>query len=124
MTSLLTSQIKNAAGVPLDTLIANMAISSSNNSITLPDGTILKYGTIGSSATIAANGVATLSVVFPAQFPTECDYFGAILTPAASTDFYGVTSLVSRTATGASFTVRNGATAQTVASGVWFAIGK
>lgn len=117
-------QITNAAGTDLETVLAAVAITGGSGSVTFPDGTILKWGTTGAYVGLGANSITTKSIVFAVAFPTSCDFFHAILTPATSTDFYGVTTLVSRTTTGASFTLRNGATAQNISSGVWFALGR
>lgn len=117
-------QVANAAGVDLETFLAGITITSGSGSITFPDGTILKWGTTGAYVGLGANSITTKSIVFAVAFPTSCDFFSAMLTPATSTDFYGVTTLVSHTNTTASFTVRNGGTAQNVSSGVWFALGR
>jgi len=113
-----------ARGKTLDDVLSELVFSSSAGSITLPDGTIIKWGATGSFSSIGANTSATLSFTFPVAFPTQCDFFHALLTPATTSDFYGVTSLVSKSKTGVQFTARNGATAQTITSGCFIAIGK
>lgn len=111
-------------GKTLDDILEDLTFGSAAGSITLPDGTIIKWGATGAFGSIGANTTATLSFNFPVAFPTQCDFFHALLTPATTSDFYGVTSLVSKSKTQVQFAVRNGATAQTVASGIFIAIGK
>lgn len=125
MTQLRTTQIFDTAkSDSLDNILANLTPTTDAGSITLPGGTIIKWGNTGAFASIPANSTATETLVFGTPFPLVCEAFFALLTPASSTDFYGVTSLVSKSATQAQFTVRNGATAQAIASGVYVAIGK
>ena len=113
-----------AKNATLDAILAALTIAASAKSLTFPDGTILKWGDTGAFASVGANAVATGTVVFPVQFPTACEFFHAILTPATSTDFYGVTSLVDKSATQARFTYKNGATAQVISGGIWIALGR
>lgn len=124
MSTLKSTQVfDDAKGKQLNQILADLTITAGSNSLTLPDGTIIKWGNTGAFASIPANSSATLAVAFPVAFPNKCDYFGVILTPGTTSDFYGVTSLVSKAKDQAQFVARNGATAQTVASGVWIAIG-
>jgi hypothetical protein len=129
MTTLSTHQLVTAAGTDLETALANKLDvadfigSLGSGSLVLPNGDIIKIGTIASTASIGANGTLQVTVTFAAAFPNNCLYFNAVLTPAVSTDFYGLTSLVSLTKTAAVFIVKNGATAQAVASGKFFALG-
>lgn len=111
-------------GASLNQILAALTLSSGPGTITFPDGTIVKWGSTGAFGAISANTSANLAFNFPAEFPTQCDFFFALLTPAASTDFYGVTSLVSKSKTGVQFIARNGATAQSISGGVFVAIGK
>lgn len=125
MSAVNSKQVKDTArNKTLDQILLDLLFTFATKSITFPDGTILKWGTTGAFGTIGANSSATETVTFPVAFPASCDYFHAVLTPNTTADFYGMTSIVSRTASQAQFTARNGATSQSIASGVWFAIGK
>jgi len=114
-------QAKNSS---LDAILTALTIGEGVNSLTFPDGTILRWGAIGSFASIGANTIATETFAFPTAFPVQCDFFHALLTPATSTDFYGITSLVNKAKNQVQFTVKNGATAQAITSGVWIAVGR
>ena len=114
-------EIKNKT---LNLILQDLSIISTPGSITLPDGTIIKYGPTGSFASIPANSSAVETLVFAVPFPTSCDYFNANLIPTTSTDFYGMTSIVTQSKTQVQFTVRNGATAQALSGGFFMAIGK
>lgn len=120
----LAKQIKTNAGVDLETRLTQLAIASGTNSLTFPDGTILKWGTVAGTSVISGNTSLTVTQVFPVAFPTQCDLFLAIMSPSVNTDFYGVTSLVAKSKTQAQFTVRNGASAQSCSGGLWVALGK
>ena len=117
-------QILDKSGANLQTLLDSLALIYGTKSITFGDGTILKWGILSATASIGANSTLQVTTVFPVQFPTQCDFFHALMTPASTTDFYGVTSLVSRAAANAVVTVRNGATAQACSGGIWIAIGR
>ena len=108
----------------LDNILQSLKVNGTIGSFTLPNGVIVKVGTTGAFSSIGANAVDVETVTFPIEFPTSCDFFFAVLTPGTSTDFYGVTSIVSQSKTAVQFTVKNGATAQTVAGGYYIAIGK
>lgn len=123
-TTLTTEQIKRPSGTLLETFLASLTFTSGINSATLPDGTIFKWGTTGPIATIAANTTSTQTVTFPVAFPNSCDFFHCNFSPAISTDFYGLTSIVSQTMNSVSYTIRNGATAQGITNGFWFALGR
>lgn len=125
-TKLRAIQVLLASGKNLETALGDLEVvyNATDKSVTLPDGTVIKWGTIAATAQIAANAVSTITVVFPTPFETECEFFDALLQPAVSTDFYGITSLVAITKNQIQFTVRNGATAQAVAGGLWFAFGR
>ena len=118
------NQVLNSAGVSLETLLAGFPLTSSAGSITLPDGTILKYGTLASIANITANNYSTQTLIFPVAFPNSCEFFHALYTPNSSADFYGVNSLVSKSKTQVQYTVKNGGTAQGCSGGIYFAVGK
>lgn len=124
LTKLLATQIKTIAGKTVEKALSDLANTKGSGQLTLSDGTVINYGILAPSAQIAANGVATITVVFDTEFPNSCDFFDALPTPALSTDFYGITSLVSVGKKQVQFTVRNGATAQALAGGLWFAFGK
>ena len=108
----------------LDAILAGLVFTTGTGSITLPGGTVIKWGALGAFGSIGANTSATLSFTFPVAFPDQCEFFHALLTPAVSTDFYGVTALVSKTKTQVQFTARNGGTAQAITAGYYIAIGK
>jgi hypothetical protein len=125
MTQLRTTQIFDTAkATSLDQILSDLTIGTAAGSITLPNGTIVKWGATGAYPSIGTNLSAVETLVFPVAFPTQCDFFTATLTPATSTDFYGMTSLVTKSASQVQFTARNGATAQAITGGVWFAIGQ
>lgn len=111
-------------GATLDLILAALTTTTGANSVILAGGTILKWGSIAAISPIAANSSTTITIAFPVPFPTGCEYFGAILTPAVTSDFYGVTSLVAKAKDQAQFTARNGATSQAISGGLWFALGK
>ena len=108
----------------LDIILTALTPTTTPGSVVLPGGTIIKWGSIPALASIPANTSATQTLVFPEAFPTACEFFTAIVTPGITSDFYGVTSLAAKSASQAQYTIRNGATAQTVTGGVWVAIGK
>ena len=119
-----TQVFDDAKAASLDTILAALTPTTEAGSVVFPGGTILKWGSIPALASIPANTSSTETLVFPAPFPTACEYFGALVTPAITSDFYGVTSLATKSASQVQYTIRNGATAQTVTGGVWVAIGK
>jgi hypothetical protein len=123
-----TSQIVAASGNTLEQELALKLTSASlvgsvTSSLTLPNGDIIKTGAIGASTSIGANGVLNVTVTFATPFPNACTFFDAKLIPATTNDFYGMVALVSLTKTQAIFAVKNGATAQAIASGNYLAMG-
>lgn len=94
----------------------------SESSVTLPDGIIIKTGTVPTTA-IGSNATVNTPVTFPTPFPNACLFAKAASQPDASADFYGVTQDIAPTATGFTFAVRNGAIAQNFVNTRWFAIG-
>jgi hypothetical protein len=122
MTTLKATQVALASGDDLETALASK-VSATTLTETLSGITEFKTGTIPSTATISANSTITVTVTFSEEFPNSCLYFNAVLTPAISTDFYGLVSIVSMTKTAVQFVVKNGATAQAVSSGKYFAVG-
>ena len=73
-----------ARGKTLDDVLSELVFSSSAGSITLPDGTLIKWGATGSFGSIGANTSAPLSFTFPVAFPTRCDFFHALLCQSAT----------------------------------------
>lgn len=124
LTKLKAVQMLTAAGITVEAALAALGISTGTNSITLSDGTTIKWGTIAATSSISGGASATITVVFDEPFATSCDFFDALVQPAITTDFYGITSLVAKSKTQIQFTVRNGATAQIVSGGMWMAIGR
>jgi hypothetical protein len=126
-----TSQIQAASGNTLEQELALKltaasfigSLASGSKSLTLPNGDIIKTGTIGASTNIAINGNLSVTITFAVPFPTACVFFDAKMTPGTTVDFYGMTSVISMTAAAVTFNVRNGATLQAITSGQWQALG-
>ena len=108
----------------LATFIANNLNLTAAGSLQLPGGIIFKWGSIGALGSIGANANASVNINFSVPFPTSCDFIFAVFTPTTSLDFYGVTSLISKSTAAAQLNVRNGATAQGLSGGIYCAIGK
>jgi hypothetical protein len=126
-----SSQVALASGNSLEAELALKlsvasfigSIGNGAKSLTLPNGDIIKSGTLGASVNIASNGNLSVTVTFATPFPTACVFFDAKMTPNTTVDFYGMTSVISMTSTQVTFNVHNGATLQAIASGQWLAVG-
>ena len=89
----------------------------------LPGGLILQWGLITGS--IGANTISGITITFPIAFPNQVLYFNGSASPASA--LAGFSSAYSETISNSKsqgkVVFTNGATAQTITSGTWLAVG-
>jgi len=97
-------------------------LTYNESSVTLPNGLIIKTGTFPTTA-VDANSSVNVPITFNVPFPNAQIYGNASAQPNGSFDFYGLTQVINPSVGGFTATFRNGAYAQDIINGRWFALG-